>query len=1227
MMRYRRLVVMAILAIGLGPTSVKMMAQESSGRITGIITDSTHAVVAGAHVAAVNVATEVPTKTVTNASGNYALLYLIPGIYSVTVEQPGFEKLVRSGVQVRVGDDLKLDLSLTVGATRQTVTVDATAPLIEAANANMGATINRSDLEHLPLIEGNPITLTQLAAGATYTGDPLFNRPFDNGTVSGVQVNGAERGNSNEWTLNGMPNSGPETANSPRSVAYIPPADAVQEFKMTTGSFTATLGHSVSSNIDLVLKSGTNELHGSAYEFLRNEAFAANDFFSNQRGAPRSRTRYNRFGGSLGGPVVIPKIYNGRQKTFFFLAVEGILDAFPEPKFFTVPTQAMRNGDFSALPNPIYDPLTAQTCGQPNTIPCGATGEPTVIRQPFANNIIPANRISPIAKAYLQFFPLPNATPKDTIGTDDYFSPQTRTDKYYNDTLRIDHTISDNQRISGTYINNWRQEKRFHWALPVNGFSAAGQDIFNVNHGLTGDYLLTLSPTTLLDIRGGADRFDRTIVPPNIGFNPATLGFSPAVTALMQGMNGQTFTPPFSINQFSTMSHSANGYTWAPVISETVFAQPTVTKIVNEHTLSFGYEARLYREYGQSLGNGEGLYTFNQDFTRQTNSGSSFTCIQGKKGCTSNFQTQGNQDGQGFAAFLLGQPTTGNIDRNVTRSLQELTQSLFVQDDWKALPGLTLNLGLRYDLELPTTERFNRNTRGFDFTDPNPIAAQAITNFGAILAKAGGSFPTGTSAPVTSISPSGQVLGGYLYATPSNRGIWVPDWRNLQPRFGFAYQLFADTVLRGGWGLYSTPWTVSGNSIVNQSGFSQSTALVPSNDNGLTFVANLANPFPNGVVPINNNPNLTTNVGSNLFIFPVHPKTQLTQGWALDLQHQFHGEWLLDIGYVGRHGYHLIRTSNFLNGIPTQYLSTLPVHDPLTDILESNTIPNPFKGLLPGNGSGLNTGNFVKASQLVRAFPEFGTISTQIFDGSNDYHALQVQAQHRFKHGYSVIAAYTWSKLTEMAGFPDDFDTAPTHRLSPNDAPHRFSVASVVELPFGRRRLIGKNWPGAVEQVFGGWEVSGIYAVQTGFPIQWGNVAFFGDPNLLQPHISASTLNHVFDTSGFYFTDAAVQTNGVVNPTLQRSDQRIKLQDNIRTFPVVLGNFRGEGENNVDLTLSKRFPISENKYLEFRAVALNAFNRTWFSNPNVDPQSASFGVINSQRNFPRQMELALKIVF
>jgi hypothetical protein len=1087
----------------------------------------------------------------------------------VTVEAKGFKKLTQQGIEVRVGDALTLDLKLEIGAVEEVVNVTSTGPLLEESSGSLGQVIDQRRIEDLPLSDGNPFTLSRLAPGIAYNGDLKFSRPFDNGGTSSIITNGASGGN--EFTLDGSP----DQANG-RRVAFVPPSDAVQQFKVQTASFDAQQGHTGGSVINNATRSGTNSVHGTAYDFVRNDLLSANDFFLNRAGQPRSALRYNRYGASFGGPVWIPKLYNGRDRTFIFFAFEGLRDTFPEPLQFTVPTAAERNGDFSALLSQgilIYDPATAKKLSNGR-----------IQRTPFPNNVIKPERISPIAQAYLKFYPLPNQA-ADAQGKNNYISNNPRSDVFDSETARIDHSFSENQRAFFRFARNWRRELRNNWTGQVNGLLPTGNYLFRVNDGATYDHIYTVNATTFLDFRVGYGRFVEQNQKPSTGvFDPASLGFSPQVVAFFGGFH---YLPRFNMSNFSNIGDNAGDITTFDVYS----VQPSLTKVIGGHTLRAGYDFRVYRENALSPGNAAGQYDFSTNFTRGPLDNSAAAPI-----------------GQDLAAMLLGQPTGGFIDRNTGRSDQTRYQGLFFQDDWKVTRNLSLNLGLRYEREGGTTERFNRNVRGFDLTSSNPVAAAAMAAYAA--------------HPIPEIAAANfHVNGGLLFAGPGNRGFWNADGNDFQPRIGVAYRINDKTVVRSGWGIFTVPFIIDA---VNQTGFSQATNIVPSLDTGLTFRATLANPFPDGVAtPPGSSLGLATFVGRNVDFFPLSRKNAEDMRWQVSIQRELPGKWLVEAAYVGNHAYNLTSTVS-INPIPAQYLSTKLVRDqPVIDFLTAN-VTNPFQGLAPGTN--LN-GSTVQRQQLLRPFPEFTDVTTRRNDGSSTYHSGQLRVEKRLNRGFTLNVSYTWSKLLEQISLLNPIDKKFEKRISDIDLPQRVVFSGLWELPFGRGRFLGKNWNRVEDAALGGWQVGAIYQAQSGFPLTLGNLYFGGDLDTLRTNITGAMVDHTFPISAFYFSDAAVQTNGVVDPAKQRADNRIRLSNNIRAFASRYSWFRGQGLNLWDCVLSKTFAVREQARVTVRADFLNATNHPVFANPNLDPTSSDFGKTTVQNNLPRQVQIALKLIF
>ena len=1143
-------------------------AQEFRGTVTGKVTDPSSALLPGVTVTATNVDTGVTTSALSNAEGIYLLPFLMPGRYTVSAELMGFKKLVREGVEVRIADRIVLDLGLEVGQIEEVVSVSAESPLLDVASASQGQVIDEKRIALLPLSDGNPFTLARLAPGVAYTGDLKFSRPFDNAGTSGIVSDGAAGGN--EFTLDGSPNMA-----SGRRVAFVPPAGAVAEFKVETAAFDAQQGHTSGATVNVTIKSGTNSLKGEGYWYYRDEALSKNDFFLERAGRPKAEMSYDRFGGYAGGPVL-------KNRTFFFGAVEWLYDEFPEPGQFTVPTAKMRDGDFSELLAAgivIYDPATAIR-----------RADGRIERQPFPGNVIPAGRISPIAREFLKYYPLPNQA-GNAQQQSNYISSNPRTDDFYSISLRGDHRLTDRQNVFVRYTRNDRQEARGNWAGEVNGIRPIGNFLYRINDGLTGDHVWTMSPTSLLNVRAGWQRFQEPNVRQHQGaVDPASLGF-PASTA---GHFGPTqYLPRFEIGGLTSIGENVGGRSVHSIYS----VQPTFTRIAGRHTFRAGYDFRLYRESGAGPGRSAGQYDFGNNFTRQLDN-------------SPNVAT-----GQQMASFLLGLPTGGSIERNAERLNYAPYHGIWFQDDWKVSDRLTLNLGLRYDYEGATYDSEDRNVRGFD-----PDATLAIT---------GAAEAAYARAPIPEIAPSAfRVRGGQLFAGSGGRGFWEADRNNWQPRLGAAYQIDGKTVLRAGFGIYTSPFVIAG---VRQNGFSQATPITPTLDNGLSFVATLANPWPGGVRdPVGSSLGVNTFVGRQLdrFVLDVEaPRNQQNARWALTVQRELPQQWLVEVGYVGSRGYDLTVEQNE-NTLPRQHLSTAQSRDQAVINYLTTNVPNPFAGLLPGEG--LNGGT-TQRQQLLRPRPQFQDIQTWRYDGSSSYHALQSRVERRFTQGYTVLFAYTYSKFTDanyMLNFTDD---GPYETAADADVPHRFAFSGILELPFGRGKRWGSEAGGLVNALIGDWTITAIASIQSGRPISFTdrnrNLYFNGDMDALKARYSSDVDQPVFDTSGFYFNDAAVQTNGVVDATRQRNDQRIRLANNVRYWPHRLGNLRSQALNEWQVSFVKRVSVTERVRGQLNVEILNAFNQTIFSAPNNDPTNANFGKVTSQFNLPQSVQLAFKLLF
>src|SRR5258708_2981380 len=679
--------------------STTLCAQESRGSITGQITDSSGAVMPHIKVSATNTATNVSTTASSNVTGNYSIFYLIPGVYDLSAEAAGFATIERRGIEVHIGDKLDINFQLQVASSAASVEVTAGTQLLNTESASSGTVIDQRQTTELPLPYGNPFMLTSLAPGVAFTGANMLQiRPYDNSVTANIRVDGAPGGS--EFTLDGAPNTSTTRGIQKGAVvAYVPPAESVQEFKMETSSFDARQGHAPGAAVNVTIKSGTNQLHGSGWEFTRPSKLVANDFFLKRAGQTPNALRLHRFGATVGGPVFLPKIYNGRNRTFFFFAYENMITDQPNGSVMTVPTAANRLGDFSALLAQnilIYDPKSAVSA------PGGR-----IQRTPFSGNIIPGGLLSPIAMNVLKYYPLPNA-PGDQQGSGNFISNNVAIDRFHSEIMRVDHAFNEKNRFFARLHHNFRNSPSTGWSGgDINGLNPTQGLGYRGNQGLALDHVFIASASDLIDVSAGITRYFVGSGRMAAGFDPASLGFPASTVALFSGFK---YFPFFGPSGYGAVGASGGDFQ----ADNTFFLQGAYTKTKGKHSLHARYDVRAYRQNTLPTNSPAGSYSFANTYT---------------KGPLDN--SSGAPVGQSLASFLLALPTGGSIHRPATSAHPALFQAIYLHDDFKVNRRLTLNLGLRYETESPTTDRYNRNVRGFDSTSASPIEAAARAAYAA----------------------------------------------------------------------------------------------------------------------------------------------------------------------------------------------------------------------------------------------------------------------------------------------------------------------------------------------------------------------------------------------------------------------------------------------------------------------------------------------------------------
>lgn len=833
--------------------SSALVAQEARGSITGTVVDQSGSAIPGATVISRNAGTNVETKTTTNDSGIYLFPFLNTGSYSISVSTSGFKTQVRDNIDL-TSTRIQLDFTLQIGDLVDRVTITAEAPLLETTNAIRSTVIDSKKVADLPLLGKNTYSLALFANGVLNINPQasVSNRPYDNGGMDALSINGG-RAFTNEYLLDGAPNTNTERTR-PGSLSFVPPPEATEEVRVVSNNYDAQYGRTGGGVISATLKSGTNEYHGALYEYHRNRILNANSFQANRQGQPRAPFLWNQPGATLHGPVILPKIYDGRNRTFFLFSWEGIYQNIPANPFHTVPTEAQRAGDFSGLrqangqPIVIYDPLTAEQVGN------------SLIRQPFPNNRIPADRIDPVAQRLLAYMPLPNTTP-DAAGFQNYAptSGLAQRERYNAYTVKGDQVLTENHRFSLSYVRNRRHQtgQDFGWPTPV-----MGPNIFQrYNQGANTQFTSTLSPTLVLTSRFGFTRHIFGNEAYGGGFDPTPLGFPQSLISQAQGL----FFPRIDFNANYTDfggagNSSENSVNW--------YYNGSATKVVRTHTFKFGGE---YRVLFNNLPNYSfATFEFSSLWTRRD---------------VNNADVGSGND---FATFLLGNPTGGNSPFNASPAWGSRYYGLFVQDDWRIARRLTVNLGARWDYESPYSERFNRQNTGFDLTSPSNLQV-----------------------------PGMQLRGGLQFASPDNRLVTKRDLNNFQPRLGLAWQFREKTVLRAGYGLSYTPSFVVGGT----SGFSTTTPLVSSIDANRTPYRRLSNPFPEGLLrPTGSASGLSTFAGQGFTYVHSDRTVPSIHQFSLGFQQALPWQILVDASYVGSRSYGLGVNKN-INAISAESLA------------------------------------------------------------------------------------------------------------------------------------------------------------------------------------------------------------------------------------------------------------------------------------------------------------------
>jgi Carboxypeptidase regulatory-like domain/TonB dependent receptor len=1183
---WQRYALAGVLFVMVGSRSFYGQNQEVAATLNGTVVDTTGLPINGANVSLTSSQNGIVRTYTTLDSGLFTFTLLPPAAYSLEVKVTGFKEYKQKGILLGAGQTVQQNVRLTVGSTTETIEVTAQSPLLNADNANISSDVSARQVVDLPLNLRNVISLAELNSSVSNTAEEqVVGAPGISGSadqdVSFLNFGGTFFGTA-QYLLDGSWDTRVDWG----GVLYVPSADDVQEFKIQTNAFTSQYGFSSGNVVNIVTKSGTNQLHGDAWMFYRNSAYDARYYFNN---ANQPAFHRDQFGATIGGPII-------KDKLFFFGYYEGLRQATPATFLGTMPTSAERGGDFSALlgsqvgtdylgraiyAGEIYNPFSTRqvTCGGVDTVtgdsvnncPAGATTE--FLRDPISGNIasgagvtnkVPSGMLDSIASSVANggYWPQPT-----TSALFNNFTAASAAAAHSNEySIRIDYNLSNRDRLWGRWSQKYEQKINFPTYYGASDPGGPGVVAPNNRYSANVGYSHIFSPTFALSANLGVNRHVEQSTTQSFGFKSSSLGLPSFVDGIAPSF------PEFQPQSYSPLGAQAGLDNY--LVPQTMWTSSVdFTKIHGKHQLGFGFMDVWARIDGGHYAN-----TVLQFQTTST------------AGPDPQNATAGT--GDGFASFMLGVGSgTDSTGFNKFPATDKHLLGWYLQDDWKVSRKLTLNLGLRYEIQTAPVERYN-DQEYFDFTATNPISTAV-----------GSTYP-----------------GELVFNSSGNRGLYQASHSNFAPRIGAAYQLRDKLVLRAGYGVFFVPnYYGQGPNI----GFSQATPWVTSLNSGLNPFTTLSgnaslacsngastlgcqSAFPNGeVLPTGNAQAGLTDVGFGLnpLVNPVRHSPYVQQ-WMGGVQYSLTNNDLIDIAYVGNHGVHVLSQYLEWDEMPAAALSA--------GNALFNQVSNPFFGHITSSGCGLDLPT-VAQGQLLRRFPQYCSVTeAPPAVGDSSYKALQATYTHRWHSGLDMNVSYTYSKFTDdvqgSAGwaFPgsgssvrNSYDLAAEHSVDVSDTPQSLVVNYNYELPFGTNKVIGQGWNRAVNAVLGGWQLSGILSAKSGLPLS----------------INPATNN----TGGFGFNQRPDLVSGV-SPVPQ--DQNINHWINAAAFsqpaaftfgdsPRFLSNLRAPKYFMWDMGINKWWGLGEARRLQFRFELFNALNHPDFFEPDTNLGDSTFGTITS----------------
>jgi hypothetical protein len=1203
--------VLAVLSFGL---ALSASAQSDRGTITGTILDSTGGAIQGAEITATGADTGAVYRTVSNENGAYKIPEMQLGAYNITVAAAGFKTSEQKGFVIQINTTASLDITLQAGDVKETLTVNADMPTLQTESADIGTVVDKKQIMDLPLALGGqgvlraPEAFVFLTPGTTGPGSADSSNGVFQAKLGGGQNFG------NEVILDGA-----STARADSGSAFdqtAPSVEALQEFKVTTSTATAEFGRTSGGVESFATRSGTNVYHGTAYDIFRNEDLNANSWFNNLHGDPRNLDRKNDYGGVLGGPVWIPKLYNGHDKTFFFFSWEQYRQTQGSTNISNLPTDAQRTGDFSSsLTNvqigtdPCGTPIFRGEIFDPATTHAGPGG--TQCRTPFVNNQVPIR--STVAQQILALIPEPTngaSTQNFTFTTNNPILATTMS-------FRIDQNLGQKHKVFFSYSSRDNENINGSPSLPNPLDTTFFSSFFT--HYLRAGWDYFLSPTLFNHLNVGLNRVNSNSIATSVDGTDwdAAIGLT--------GASGPTFPPIAFNNSIQSLSSFGSPNADRDVVNSLVVSD-NVSWTRGRHNFRFGVDWRAFQ------------FSVVDQSHQSPSIGFDVAQTAGQPG-------QGTDTGDPFASFLLGAPSDVSL---AVRSHQPRFVSnyyaAYVVDDFKMRRNLTVNLGLRYDIETPRHEAADAQSV-FDPNAPNPGAtlADGTELPGALIFGGNGPGRSGTHAS-----------GARTYK------------KDFAPRIGFAYSperlfgLFKQTVIRGGYGIYYAPLTYGDFGQALTDGFTASPSFSAPFQPALLLDSGIpAFPPPPNLDPAQDNGGSGGGFGGITYLAPSYGRPGMVQNWDIEFEHQFTTDLMLSVAYVGSHGTHLRTSVAQINNLNPQFF---PLGNTLFQPINANTVGvlPPFQQFEALYGPG-------QVSQALRPFPQYQSINTDCCLenlGQSTYNAMLVKLERRFHSGLNLLASYTYSKtLTDAdsalpafvsfsggGSVQNSYNLKNEKSISYQDIPHTFVVSYVYELPVGKGKKF-LDHGGVADKVLGGWQVGGVQRYQSGQPLALGCATGIpsydgcvrfnrvpGQPLLSPTHssfdkagagIAGVNTGCIPNTDGTFSAPAGVTTYfncaAFIDPNAQ--DLVAARGFTFGDMPRIIGDVRSQRYINEDFSIIKRTRLFESSSIVLKAELFNAFNRHVFNRPDTGIRDSTFGANFGTVDSPRNVQFTLRYDF